>query len=94
LFVCLFLSCASLSDKISEKVSDAVSSVKEKVLDAVGAPKKRSMWATSAEDKAGSAKPTSNKAVVWQGPNKVTVKDVGYPKMQDPHGKPIEHGVM
>jgi glutathione-independent formaldehyde dehydrogenase len=36
----------------------------------------------------------SNHGVVYLGPNKVEVQSIDYPKMQNPQGKPIEHGVI
>lgn len=36
----------------------------------------------------------SNHGVVYLGPNKVEVQTIDYPKMQNPQGKPIEHGVI
>ena len=36
----------------------------------------------------------SNHGVVYMGPNKVEVQSIDYPKMQNPQGKPIEHGVI
>jgi len=38
--------------------------------------------------------PTRNLAVVYKGTKSVAVEDIGYPKMQDPQGKPIGHGVI
>src|SRR5258708_7657602 len=35
-----------------------------------------------------------NHGVVYLGPNKVEVQSIDYPKMQNPQGKPIEHGVI
>jgi Alcohol dehydrogenase GroES-like domain len=36
----------------------------------------------------------SNHGVVYLGPNKVEVQSIDYPKMQNPQGKSIEHGVI
>ncbi|HEV2275771.1 MAG TPA: alcohol dehydrogenase catalytic domain-containing protein, partial [Acidobacteriaceae bacterium] len=36
----------------------------------------------------------SNRGVVFEGPGKVQVESIDYPKFQDPEGKPIEHGVI
>ncbi|MDQ1693403.1 MAG: glutathione-independent formaldehyde dehydrogenase [Acidobacteriaceae bacterium] len=36
----------------------------------------------------------SNRGVVYLGPNKVEVQSIDYPKMQNPQGKPIEHGAI
>jgi glutathione-independent formaldehyde dehydrogenase len=36
----------------------------------------------------------TNHGVVYMGPNKVEVQSIDYPKMQNPQGKPIEHGVI
>lgn len=36
----------------------------------------------------------SNRGVVYVEPGKVEVRDIDYPKMQNPHGKPIEHAVI
>jgi glutathione-independent formaldehyde dehydrogenase len=36
----------------------------------------------------------ANHGVVYLGPNKVEVQSIDYPKMQNPQGKPIEHGVI
>src|ERR1700748_306428 len=36
----------------------------------------------------------TNHGVVYLGPNKVEVQSIDYPKMQNPQGKPIEHGVI
>src|ERR1700760_2087192 len=36
----------------------------------------------------------SNHGVVYLGPNKVEVQSIDYPKMQNPQGKQIEHGVI
>lgn len=79
--------------KISEKVMDEVH---DKILEPIGlaAPKKRAMWSAEAQPGSKDAKPSSNMAVCLAGPKKVTVKDVGYPKMQTPQGKTIEHGVI
>src|ERR1700761_8934778 len=36
----------------------------------------------------------SNRGVIYLGPNKVEVQSIDYPKMQNPQGKAIEHGVI
>ncbi len=36
----------------------------------------------------------SNRGVVYMGPNKVEVQSIDYPKLQNPSGKKIEHGVI
>lgn len=36
----------------------------------------------------------SNRAVTFIGPGKMEVQDKGYPKLQDPKGRKIEHGVI
>jgi glutathione-independent formaldehyde dehydrogenase len=36
----------------------------------------------------------TNQGVVYMGPNKVEVQSIDYPKMQNPQGKPIEHGAI
>src|SRR6185312_11109899 len=36
----------------------------------------------------------TNHGVVYLGPGKVEVQSIDYPKMQNPHGKPIEHAVI
>lgn len=36
----------------------------------------------------------SNRGVVYLGPGKVEVQSIDYPKMQNPQGKQIEHGVI
>ena len=36
----------------------------------------------------------SNRGVVYLGPGKVEVQSIDYPKMQNPQGKSIEHGVI
>ena len=36
----------------------------------------------------------SNRGVVYLGPGKVEVQTIDYPKMQNPQGKPIEHGAI
>ena len=36
----------------------------------------------------------SNRGVVYVGPGKVEVRSIDYPKMMDPQGKTIEHGVI
>jgi len=38
--------------------------------------------------------PSRNLAVVYEGPEKVSVKDIGYPQFKDPHGNPAQHGVI
>ncbi|WP_333665617.1 formaldehyde dehydrogenase, glutathione-independent [Acinetobacter guillouiae] len=35
-----------------------------------------------------------NRGVVYSGPGKVEVQKIGYPKMQDPRGKKMEHAVI
>jgi len=35
-----------------------------------------------------------NRGVVYEGPGKVKVEAIPYPKFEDPHGKKIEHGVI
>src|ERR1700722_5066620 len=35
-----------------------------------------------------------NRGVVFLGQNKVEVQSIDFPKMQDPNGKKIEHGVI
>ncbi len=35
-----------------------------------------------------------NRGVVFMGPGKVEVQSIDYPKLADPQGKPIEHGVI
>lgn len=35
-----------------------------------------------------------NRGVVYRGPRKVEVEDIGYPKMENPQGKKIEHAVI
>ncbi|MFC0338219.1 glutathione-independent formaldehyde dehydrogenase [Kushneria avicenniae] len=37
---------------------------------------------------------SDNRGVVYMGPGKVEVKDIAYPKMETPNGKPIDHGVI
>jgi len=37
---------------------------------------------------------SSNRGVVYLGPNKVEVMDIGDPKMETPQGKKIDHGVI
>ena len=37
---------------------------------------------------------SSNRGVVYLGPGKVEVQSIDYPKMQNPEGKQIEHGVI
>lgn len=36
----------------------------------------------------------SNRGVVFEGPGKVKVETIDFPKFKDPQGKPIEHGVI
>ena len=36
----------------------------------------------------------SNQGVVYEGPGKVEVHNIDYPKFQDPQGRSIEHGVI
>ena len=36
----------------------------------------------------------NNRGVVYLGPGRVEVQSIDYPKMQNPQGKPIEHGVI
>lgn len=36
----------------------------------------------------------TNHGVVYLGPGKVEVQSIDFPKMQNPHGKPIEHAVI
>ncbi len=36
----------------------------------------------------------SNRAVTFLGPYKLEVQDRGYPKLQDPKGRKIEHAVI
>lgn len=36
----------------------------------------------------------SNRGVVYVGPGQVEVREIDYPKMQDPRGRKIEHGVI
>ena len=35
-----------------------------------------------------------NRGVAYMGPGKVEVQSIPFPKMEDPHGKKIEHGVI
>src|ERR1700739_1798188 len=35
-----------------------------------------------------------NRGVVYQGPGKVDIQSIPFPKFEDPHGKKIEHGVI
>ena len=35
-----------------------------------------------------------NLAVVYDGPGKVSVKDIGYPQLKDPQGRPAPHAVI
>jgi glutathione-independent formaldehyde dehydrogenase len=37
---------------------------------------------------------TSNRAVTFVGPNKMEVRDAGYPKLADPKGRKIDHAVI
>ncbi|AMO76107.1 formaldehyde dehydrogenase, glutathione-independent [Pseudomonas citronellolis] len=37
---------------------------------------------------------SGNRGVVYLGPGKVEVQNIPYPKMQDPQGKQIDHGVI
>ena len=37
---------------------------------------------------------TANRVIAFMGPRKVEVKSIDYPKLQDPKGKKIEHGVI
>ena len=37
---------------------------------------------------------SGNRGVVYLGTGKVEVQKIDYPKMQDPRGKKIEHGVI
>ena len=36
----------------------------------------------------------SNRAVTFMGRGKMELRDVGYPKLTDPHGRKIEHAVI
>src|ERR1700731_4740946 len=36
----------------------------------------------------------NNRGVVYEGPGKVEIHNIDYPVFKDPHGKPIEHGVI
>jgi hypothetical protein len=36
----------------------------------------------------------SNRGVVYQGPGKVEVQSIDFPKMRAPNGKDIDHGVI
>ena len=36
----------------------------------------------------------SNRGVVYEGPGKVEIHNIDYPKFEDPNGKPITHGVI
>ena len=38
--------------------------------------------------------PASNRAVTFVSPYKLEVQDRGYPKLQDPKGRKIEHAVI
>jgi hypothetical protein len=96
----------SARSKLPEKVASAMGAVKEKLFGAkeerapapqereTTGPTRRSIWATGAEERHRQQRPTSNSAVVFQGPGKVTVQDVGYPEMKNPHGETIDHGVI
>src|ERR1700758_3623024 len=35
-----------------------------------------------------------NRGVVYEGPGKVKIESIPFPKFEDPHGKKIEHGVI
>src|SRR5258708_21518582 len=35
-----------------------------------------------------------NRVVTFQGPMKMEVKTIDYPKLQDPHGRKIQHGAI
>lgn len=35
-----------------------------------------------------------NRVLTFQGPMKLEVKTIDYPKLEDPHGRKIEHGVI
>ena len=37
---------------------------------------------------------SSNRGVVYLGQNKVEVRSIDYPKMVDPRGRSIDHGVI
>ncbi|MDO1979069.1 formaldehyde dehydrogenase, glutathione-independent, partial [Escherichia coli] len=37
---------------------------------------------------------SGNRGVVYLGPGKVEVQNIPYPKMQDPQGRQIDHGVI
>src|SRR6202451_2897753 len=37
---------------------------------------------------------TSNRAVTFMGPNKMEVRDAGYPQLADPKGRKIDHAVI
>ena len=37
---------------------------------------------------------TQNRVVTFQGPMKLKVESIGYPKMADPHGRKLEHGAI
>lgn len=37
---------------------------------------------------------TSHRAVTFMGPNKIEVRDAGYPKLADPKGRTIDHAVI
>jgi len=89
---------SSVSDRVQEKVRDAVEFVQEKtgILQPphVSTQKSRSIYATSAEDKSKPQKPSRNNTIVWEGPNKVGIKDMGYPEMKYPKGPRVNHGVV
>ena len=36
----------------------------------------------------------NNRGVVFQGPGRVAVESIDYPRFLNPAGKPIEHGVI
>jgi len=86
---------SSAIERVKEKVADATEYVQEKVL---GVPlqstKSRSIYATSAEDRSKPPRPSRNLTVVWEGPKKVGLKDMGFPAMRRPKGEPFEHGVV
>lgn len=46
------------------------------------------------EEARAAGKPPVNRAVIFQGTRKVTVDNIGYPKMQDPLGNPMNNGGM
>jgi glutathione-independent formaldehyde dehydrogenase len=35
-----------------------------------------------------------NRGVVYVGPNKVEVREIGYPKLEEPSGRKANHGVI